>query len=146
MDDNCPFCRTGADGIPAIYHVADFRHATAWLHPNQTLRGRTTLIARQHCTDMLALAPEIYAAIADELRALAQAIQRAFAPDRMNYANYGNVVAHLHWHVVPRYRDDPWWGGPPSLMENASRLADAEYESIATLIRSHLPAVPAMGD
>jgi diadenosine tetraphosphate (Ap4A) HIT family hydrolase len=142
MDDDCPFCRR-AQG--AIYHVADFAHSTAWVHPNQTLRGRTTLIARMHCTDMLTLEPEVYAGISDELRVLARAIQRAFAPARMNYANYGNVVPHLHWHIVPRYRDDPWWGGPPSLMEKTERLPDAEYESIATRIRSHLPRVPVMG-
>ena len=145
MNDDCPFCRLASGAIPAIYHVADFAHSTAWIHADQTLRGRTTLIAREHCTDMLTLAPAVYAGIADELRVLARAIQRAFAPDRMNYANYGNVVPHLHWHVVPRYRDDPWWGGPPSLMEKTERLADAEYESIATMIRSHLPRVPAMG-
>jgi diadenosine tetraphosphate (Ap4A) HIT family hydrolase len=146
MDSDCPFCRLDAGAIPAIYHVADFAHSTAWIHPNQTLRGRTTLIARGHCTDMLELAPETYAGIAGELRVLAGAIQRAFAPARMNYANYGNVVPHLHWHVVPRYRDDPWWGGPPSLVEPAERLADGEYQNIASMIRSHLPALPTMGD
>jgi len=24
----------------------------------------------------------------------------------------GNVISHLHWHLVPRRRDDPRWGGP----------------------------------
>lgn len=145
MDHDCPFCRV-AEAIPGAHHVADFVHSTAWVHPDQTLRGRTTLIARVHCTDMLTLEPEVYAGISDELRILARAIQHAFAPARINYANYGNVVPHLHWHIVPRYRDDPWWGGPPSLMEKSERLDDAEYESLAARIRSRLPEQPAMSD
>jgi len=24
----------------------------------------------------------------------------------------GNVVPHLHWQIVPRYRSDPRWGAP----------------------------------
>jgi diadenosine tetraphosphate (Ap4A) HIT family hydrolase len=28
------------------------------------------------------------------------------APDKINLASLGNAVPHLHWHVIPRYRDD----------------------------------------
>ena len=36
-------------------------------------------------------------------------------PDKMNLASLGNMVPHLHWHVIPRYTDDrhfpePVWG------------------------------------
>jgi diadenosine tetraphosphate (Ap4A) HIT family hydrolase len=24
----------------------------------------------------------------------------------------GNVISHLHWHLVPRRRSDERWGGP----------------------------------
>jgi diadenosine tetraphosphate (Ap4A) HIT family hydrolase len=145
MDHTCLFCQLASGALHGPNHIADLAYGTAVVHFNQTLRGRAILIARTHCTDMLTLDPAAYAAMADDLRALARAVQRAFAPDRLNYANYGNVMPHLHWHVVPRYRDDPWWGGPPPLMEKDERLADAEYESIAALTRSHLPRVPAMG-
>lgn len=42
--------------------------------------------------------------------------QRALLlPDKINLASFGNMVPHLHWHVIPRYRDDshfpePTWG------------------------------------
>lgn len=137
--DSCPFCCTPADAVRAAFHIADFEHSTAWLSRNQMLRGRTTLVARTHCIDMLTLDPTAYAGIARELRILALAIQRAFAPARMNYANYGNIEPHLHWHVVPRYPDDPWWGGPPDLMARFTPLPDAEYASLADSIRRHLP-------
>jgi diadenosine tetraphosphate (Ap4A) HIT family hydrolase len=27
-------------------------------------------------------------------------------PDKVNLATLGNVVPHLHWHVIPRYKED----------------------------------------
>lgn len=44
-----------------------------------------------------------------------QAIREVFTPDKINLASLGNMVPHLHWHVIPRWRDDrhfpqPVWG------------------------------------
>jgi diadenosine tetraphosphate (Ap4A) HIT family hydrolase len=30
----------------------------------------------------------------------------------MNVESLGNVMPHLHWHVIPRYKTDPRWGAP----------------------------------
>jgi diadenosine tetraphosphate (Ap4A) HIT family hydrolase len=47
--------------------------------------------------------------------AVEQALRDCLAPDKINLASLGNVVPHLHWHVIPRFRDDrcfpnPIWG------------------------------------
>jgi diadenosine tetraphosphate (Ap4A) HIT family hydrolase len=34
------------------------------------------------------------------------------APDKINLASLGNVVPHLHWHVIPRFADDPHFPNP----------------------------------
>ena len=36
----------------------------------------------------------------------------AFRPDKVNYELLGNMVPHMHWHVVPRFRTDPLWPRP----------------------------------
>jgi diadenosine tetraphosphate (Ap4A) HIT family hydrolase len=33
-------------------------------------------------------------------------------PDKINLACLGNVVPHLHWHVIPRWRDDSHFPAP----------------------------------
>ncbi|MBL8901386.1 MAG: HIT domain-containing protein [Planctomycetes bacterium] len=38
-------------------------------------------------------------------------------PEKLNLASLGNVVPHVHWHVVPRWKDDahfpsPIWSAP----------------------------------
>jgi diadenosine tetraphosphate (Ap4A) HIT family hydrolase len=39
--------------------------------------------------------------------AVESALVEALAPDKMNLASLGNQVPHLHWHVVPRFVNDP---------------------------------------
>ena len=47
--------------------------------------------------------------------AVEQVIRSLFAPDKINLASFGNMVPHVHWHVIPRWQDDrhfpePVWG------------------------------------
>ena len=42
-------------------------------------------------------------------------IRRLFSPDKINLASFGNMVPHVHWHIIPRWQDDrhfpePIWG------------------------------------
>ena len=32
-----------------------------------------------------------------------------FRPDKINIASFGNQTPHLHVHVIPRWKTDPWW-------------------------------------
>jgi diadenosine tetraphosphate (Ap4A) HIT family hydrolase len=48
----------------------------------------------------------------EDMLQISHAVYSALKPDKMNYELLGNWGNHLHWHVIPRYRDDPWWGNP----------------------------------
>jgi diadenosine tetraphosphate (Ap4A) HIT family hydrolase len=41
-----------------------------------------------------------------------QALIASVQPDKMNLASLGNQVPHVHWHVIPRFRDDPHFPNP----------------------------------
>jgi diadenosine tetraphosphate (Ap4A) HIT family hydrolase len=41
-----------------------------------------------------------------------QALRQLLQPDKINLASLGNMVAHLHWHVIPRFADDPHFPQP----------------------------------
>ena len=57
-------------------------------------------------------------------------LREVLAPDKINLASLGNAVAHLHWHVIPRYRDDPHFPRPiwaePCRRAAARRTPDVE--------------------
>ena len=39
-------------------------------------------------------------------------LRELLGPSKMNLASLGNVMPHLHWHVVPRFEDDPHFPQP----------------------------------
>ena len=43
---------------------------------------------------------------------LESALRQALRPEKMNIASLGNLTPHLHWHVIPRFRDDPAFPKP----------------------------------
>ena len=53
----------------------------------------------------------------DVVFAVEAAVREAMQPHKMNLASLGNMTPHVHWHVIPRYRDDrhfphPVWSAP----------------------------------
>ena len=44
--------------------------------------------------------------------AVEQVLREVLRPEKINLASLGNQVAHLHWHVIPRFRDDPHFPQP----------------------------------
>ena len=39
--------------------------------------------------------------------AVERALRTALEPRKINLASFGNLTPHLHWHVIPRFADDP---------------------------------------
>lgn len=44
--------------------------------------------------------------------AVEEAVRETMEPDKMNLASLGNLVPHVHWHVIPRFADDRHYPGP----------------------------------
>ncbi|MBI4013010.1 MAG: HIT family protein [Candidatus Rokubacteria bacterium] len=114
----CLFCRVvgaleRADECPhpesaePVRKIQDLPASVAILGADQFYRGYALVVARTHATELYRL-PEAEAIqyFRDMLR-VARAIDRAFQPRKLNYELLGNTVPHLHWHLFPRYADDP---------------------------------------
>ncbi len=41
-----------------------------------------------------------------------EALREVLRPDKINLASLGNRMPHLHWHVIPRFADDPHFPDP----------------------------------
>lgn len=77
--------------------------------------GFCRVIWTAHVREMSDLAPEERQTLMAAVFAVEGVVRRLFAPDKINLASFGNVVPHLHWHVIPRWREDrnfpePIWG------------------------------------
>jgi len=43
--------------------------------------------------------------------AVEEVIRHVMHPDKVNLATLGNMVPHIHWHVIPRYKNDAFFPG-----------------------------------
>ena len=127
---DCPFCGVRPDESEAWSKVATLKVTSLYLQKIQTYRGHGVLVFDlRHATRLTELSADERRALFDDLHASQRAIERVTKPDHVNVASLGNVVPHLHWHIVPRYFNDSRWGGPIWTTKEAEmevvRLPDA---------------------
>ena len=88
---------------------------------------------------------DLDAADAERLMATVLTVERVLRdcllPHKINLASLGNVVPHLHWHVIPRWIDDsrfpdPVWSAPRR--ESPPRRIDPV--ALAVVLRQALDA------
>jgi diadenosine tetraphosphate (Ap4A) HIT family hydrolase len=131
----CPLCLPRPDDAPQWIKVSKLSVSTLYLDRNQTYRGHCQLVYdTSHVVGLENLPTAEYNLLMSDLHRAATAISSACQPNLMNYVSLGNVVPHLHWHLVPRYESDPRWGRPiytsdPSDMP-VTTISEAEYRQL----------------
>lgn len=74
--------------------------------------GFCRVIWQHHVAEMSALGTRDAQHLMNVVLATERAVRRIARPDKINLASLGNVVPHLHWHVIPRWRDDSHFPAP----------------------------------
>jgi diadenosine tetraphosphate (Ap4A) HIT family hydrolase len=110
----CEFC--ASPGGPVLWQDALCRVVRV---DEPDYPGYCRVILKRHVREMSDLEPAEREALMRVVYAVEEAVREALQPDKMNLASLGNMVPHLHWHVVPRFRDDrhfptPIWAAPRS--------------------------------
>jgi diadenosine tetraphosphate (Ap4A) HIT family hydrolase len=141
----CAFDAPRADDTPHWNLVARLTASSWYLPQNQTYRGHGVLVFDpRHVTRLDQLMSSEWEAYAADLRRVVQATVRVCRPDHMNVESLGNVMPHLHWHVVPRYKNDGRWGQPiwaPDVnAQPERRLAVEDRATLLTALRAELAA------
>lgn len=99
--------------------------------------GFCRVILGRHAREVTDLAPAERDALMAVVYTVEEVVRETMRPDKVNLASLGNMTPHVHWHVVPRYRDDrhfpgPIWAPPrrsgavpPERVERAAGIAAA---------------------
>jgi diadenosine tetraphosphate (Ap4A) HIT family hydrolase len=74
--------------------------------------GFCRVIWNEHVREMSDLPAADRMLLNDVVWHVETAVREVMAPDKINVASLGNVVPHLHWHVIPRYVDDTHFPNP----------------------------------
>ena len=106
--------RADEPGFPAFYRVVWNAHVAEF--------SDLTVAERQHCMDAVAVVEQV--------------LREHLAPTKVNLAALGNMVPHLHWHVIARFGWDSHFPAP--VWAAAQRPRDAVQEEA---LRERLPAL-----
>lgn len=135
---NCPLCQS--DGGLVLFRNAFLRVIDAQEADYPVF---TRVILNRHVQEMSDLNQAERGGLMSAVY-LVEALQRRhFQPDKINLAQLGNMVPHVHWHIIARFTDDkhfpnPIWGAP----REAANAPDGEHEAARrnAHVRQRVPA------
>ncbi len=74
--------------------------------------GFCRLIWREHQPEVTDLHELDRMLMMDVLWQIETVVRTVMQPTKINLASLGNMVPHLHWHIIPRYADDAHFPAP----------------------------------
>ena len=79
--------------------------------------------------------------------AVEEVVRQVMCPDKVNLAALGNMVPHIHWHVIPRYQDDAFFpesAWSKKTQETSAAVLTARQQRAAELPKAILLAISQM--
>lgn len=138
MDQNCAYCVGGEllDGFGI--KITDLEVSQLILFKEQSHPGRVIVAYNGHESEIVNLDETEQIAFLRDVNTAANAIHKAFSPDKVNYGAYGDTGHHLHVHLVPKYKDEFEWGGTFEMNPGKTNLSDEEYAEMIEKIKGTL--------
>ncbi len=89
------------------YFVKELPSGYVVLGDYQYYNGYSLLLSKTHTNELHKLDPKERTQFMEDMSLTAEAVYNAFKPNKLNYELLGNTDSHLHWHIFPRYKNDP---------------------------------------
>lgn len=121
--DNCPLCAT--DGGTLIWSGEKLRVIRA---AEAGFPGFYRVVWNDHVAEFSDLSAPDRNLCMDAVAVVEQVLREQLSPTKINLAALGNMVAHLHWHVIARYDWDSHF--PGSVWAQAQRPRDEAREAV----------------
>lgn len=112
--------------------------STVFLFKEQTYRGRCNVVYKDHVKELFQLDEDELNAYMKDVKKVAEAINKAFQPNKINYGAYGDTLHHLHMHLVPKYEGKENWGSTFEMNPGKTYLTEEEYQETIEKIKENL--------
>jgi diadenosine tetraphosphate (Ap4A) HIT family hydrolase len=132
---DCPLCQVQGEDI-----LWQDEFCRVMLAADADFPGFCRVILQSHVSEMTDLEPAERERLMRVVYATEGALREVMRPDKINLASLGNMVPHLHWHVIPRFRGDSRF--PDPIWAAARRVAAAvpapARQALAARLRQEL--------
>lgn len=132
---NCPICR--AENEDVLLQTDDLRVIV--VHNETAVPAFCRVIWREHVAEMTDLPPDARNRLMDMVYRVEAAMRQVLNPAKINLASLGNMVPHLHWHVIARFEDDAHFPAPvwaAAKREDTLRLPENWAEQVKALLEA----------
>ncbi len=136
-DLDCLFCKIVAGEIPCCkVHEDDV--SLAFMDIGPLGEGHVLLIPKSHFFTLDEMSADVAAGVLSNLPALVKAVVSAVGCEGVNVLQNngsiaGQLVPHVHFHIIPRYAGDEFHFNWP-----AGSYAEGQMDSLAAKIRENL--------
>ncbi|WP_418263259.1 HIT family protein [Flavobacterium faecale] len=134
----CLYCQNNDNLHQLMIKITDLDVSQLFLFKEQSYSGRCNLVYNQHGLELFDLNEEQRSAYMGDIAKVGNAINKAFAPSKINYGAYSDTLSHLHMHIVPKYKDGYGFGSVFEMNPQKIYLSDIEYEAVISKIKAHL--------
>ena len=110
MKDDCIFCRIVAGSLPCV-RLCEDGDVLAFMDIGPIVKGHALVIPKAHRDPITDLSPDLLGRVMAMVQRVAAAQRRGLKADGVNVhqangAAAGQVVPHVHVHVIPRFNGD----------------------------------------
>lgn len=138
-DSNCFYCMKNENLDEIMMEVCPLTVSTLYLFKDQTHKGRCIVAYKDHVKELFDLSEKELELFTKDVARAAKAVSKAFNADKINYGAYADLLHHLHFHIVPKYKGGVSWGGTFEMSRKDKLiLSDEQYEIIINAIKSNL--------
>jgi ATP adenylyltransferase len=139
MFDTCFYCEKDNELHELMIKIEDLSISTFYLNKDQNHRGRSILALNDHKRELFELTPLELRVFMEDVARAAKTLQNVFRPQKINYAIYGDVVSHLHFHLVPKYENGEQWGEAfVNAPKHKKYMNEEKYGFLIKMIRKQL--------
>lgn len=137
-DTNCPYCMEGDLVEKFGIKICELEVSKLYLFKEQSHEGRVIVAYKEHVGEMIELSEEKRNAFFKDVDIVAKALHAAFHPDKVNYGAYGDTGKHLHFHLVPKYKDATEWGSVFAMNPDQIYFEEDKYKEVIDKIKEQL--------
>ena len=126
----CLFCKIIVGEIPSD-KVYEDDSVLAFLDIKPVGRGHVLVVPKAHTSDLLSADDEVLKDLIPKVKKIAQATMKAVNASAINVstnngAASGQIIFHLHFHLIPRFSNDGLSAWPHHDSESKTRAEIAE--------------------
>lgn len=126
----CVYCDKGEKLASFAIKICEMKACDLYLNKEQSYPGRLILVLKRHAEELYELEKEEREAFIEDLCRATGALNELYHPEKVNCGMYGDVVKHLHVHIVPKNPDGLDWNGVFQMNPRKTYLEEDEYAKI----------------